>query len=321
MAAGSDAARNVAEIVLIDNDFAAMPAVVAEGRRSINNLQRSAALFLSKTLFSMGLAALCIAFPPYPFEPITMTLINFFCIGFPSFVLALEPNRARVQGSFLANVLKRALPASLAVIAACAASMAASSLLGLPSDVLSTLCLGVTCAVGVSLIWEISRPFTPLRIAVLVFVICGIVLQILLLPGFFSIAPIGLGSGALLLLIGGFGVVSFRWLDAALVKVGSRRARSASGLGRGVRVSIGRGGGRVSATVSAPRRAVERIHARADERADERALHRAAADAARAVEGDRSGSRSRRLTKSASGIRMKMDSRRHGSRRTGADKR
>ena len=66
MAAGSDAARNVAEIVLVDNDFASMPAVVAEGRRSINNLQRSAALFLTKTLFSMGLAAMCIFFPPYP---------------------------------------------------------------------------------------------------------------------------------------------------------------------------------------------------------------------------------------------------------------
>ncbi len=101
MAAGSDAARNVAEIVLVDNDFASMPAVVAEGRRSINNLQRSAALFLTKTLFSMGLAALCIALPPYPFEPIQMTLINFFCIGFPSFVLALEPNRARVRGELL----------------------------------------------------------------------------------------------------------------------------------------------------------------------------------------------------------------------------
>ena len=77
MAAGSDAARNVAEIVLVDNDFASMPAVVAEGRRSINNLQRSAALFLTKTLFSMGLAAICIALPPYPFQPVTMTLINF----------------------------------------------------------------------------------------------------------------------------------------------------------------------------------------------------------------------------------------------------
>lgn len=69
MAAGSDAARNVAEIVLVDNDFASMPAVVAEGRRSINNLQRSASLFLTKTLFSMGLAALCIALPPYPSSP------------------------------------------------------------------------------------------------------------------------------------------------------------------------------------------------------------------------------------------------------------
>ena len=118
MAAGSDAARNVAEIVLVDNDFASMPAVVAEGRRSINNLQRSAALFLTKTLFSMGLAAICIFFPPYPFEPITMTLINFFCIGAPSFVLALETNRARVEGSFLGNVLRRALPASLGVMAA-----------------------------------------------------------------------------------------------------------------------------------------------------------------------------------------------------------
>ena len=100
MAAGSDAARNVAEIVLVDNDFASMPAVVAEGRRSINNLQRSASLFLTKTLFSMGLAALCIALPPYPFEPIQMTLINFFCIGAPGFVLGLEPNNARVKGAF-----------------------------------------------------------------------------------------------------------------------------------------------------------------------------------------------------------------------------
>ena len=116
MAAGSDAARNVAEIVLVDNDFAAMPAVVAEGRRSINNLQRSAALFLTKTLFSMGLAAMCVIAPPYPFQPITMTLINFFCIGFPSFVLALEPNRSRVRGSFLVNVLKKALPAAVGVL-------------------------------------------------------------------------------------------------------------------------------------------------------------------------------------------------------------
>lgn len=161
MAAGSDAARNVAEIVLVDNDFASMPAVVAEGRRSINNLQRSAALFLTKTLFSMGLAALCIAFPPYPFQPITMTLINFFCIGFPSFVLALEPNNSRVSGSFLINVLKKALPAAAAVVISSVACMAASALLGLDEYQLSTFCLVATCSVGAALIWRISWPFTP----------------------------------------------------------------------------------------------------------------------------------------------------------------
>ena len=269
----------------------------------------------------MGSAALCIAFPPYPFEPITMTLINFFCIGFPSFVLALEPIAPGWRAPSSPTSSRR--PARIARgyrrlrrFHGCLLAAGASVRCPLP------LFLGVTCAVGVSLIWEISRPFTPLRIAVLVFVICGIVFQILLLPGFFSIAPIGLGSGALLLLIGGFGVVFFRWLDAVLVKLGSRRARSASGLGRGVRVSIGRGGGRVSATVerSEARRGADSCQA-PDERADERALHSAAADAARVVEGDRSGSRSRRLTKSASGIRMKMDSRRRGSRRAGGDKR
>ena len=167
MAAGSDAARNVEKIsCLVDNDFASMPAVVAEGRRSINNLQRSAALFLTKTLFSMGLAALCIAFPPYPFQPITMTLINFFCIGFPSFVLALEPNNSRVSGSFLVDVLKKALP-----------PLPPSSFRPLPASLprcwVSTsvvdFCLVATCSVGAALIWRISSP-SPLRAAVFVFV-------------------------------------------------------------------------------------------------------------------------------------------------------
>ena len=162
MAAGSDAARNVAEIVLVDNDFASMPAVVAEGRRSINNLQRSASLFLTKTLFSMGLAALCIALPPYPFEPIQMTLINFFCIGAPGFVLGLEPNNARVKGSFLTNVLKRALPASLAVILAAALDIFVARVFGFNQLTPSTMCLLTSCAASVSLIWRISQPLTPL---------------------------------------------------------------------------------------------------------------------------------------------------------------
>lgn len=114
MVSGSDAARNVAQLVLVDSDFASMPKVVAEGRRSINNLQRSASLFLVKTLLSIAAALLFIAAPwQYPFQPIQMTLISAFTIGIPSFVLALEPNRERIRGRFLGNVIVRSIPGAV----------------------------------------------------------------------------------------------------------------------------------------------------------------------------------------------------------------
>ncbi|MEE0060595.1 MAG: cation-translocating P-type ATPase, partial [Acutalibacteraceae bacterium] len=109
MASGSQAARCVSQLVLLDSNFAAMPKVVAEGRRSINNIQRSASLFLVKTVFSTLLSLIFVFYgASYPFMPIQMTLISAFCIGFPSFVLALEPNENKIEGSFLLNILKRA---------------------------------------------------------------------------------------------------------------------------------------------------------------------------------------------------------------------
>ena len=260
MAAGSDAARNVAEIVLVDNDFAAMPEVVAEGRRSINNLQRSAALFLTKTLFSMGLAALCIFLPPYPFLPITMTLINFYCIGFPSFVLALEPNTALVRGNFLANVLKRALPASAGVLAGSILCMGAAALFGYSEAMLSTMCLITACAVGVYLIWRISVPFTPLRRAVFVFVIAGLAVGVIGFPGFFSIAHLKLIPALLGALFAAVGCLLFAWLTDMLERSPEKTSKLATGFGRGVRVSVrGRSGGRkVTSTGSSARRAFDR---------------------------------------------------------------
>ena len=322
MAAGSDAARNVAEIVLVDNDFASMPAVVAEGRRSINNLQRSAALFLTKTLFSMGLAAICIALPPYPFQPITMTLINFFCIGFPSFVLALEPNRARVHGSFLGNVLKRALPAAAAVLTGCILSMLASSLFGYSETMLSTMCLGVTSIVGCCLIWRISWPFSPLRAAVFAFVAVGLVIGIVFFPDFFSIARLRLFPFALLVLFAAIGAFIFYRLADMMEASPERTSRLASGFGRGIRVSTRRGSRKVSSTGSAPRRLVNRLASRAEKRREERQLIRAEADAERGVaqpaqggapaksgKSKRRGSKNGyRLEQTASGIQVKMPS-------------
>lgn len=339
MAAGSDAARNVAEIVLVDNDFASMPAVVAEGRRSINNLQRSAALFLTKTLFSMGLAALCIAFPPYPFQPITMTLINFFCIGFPSFVLALEPNNSRVSGSFLLNVLKKAIPAASAVVLSSVACMAVSTLLGLDEYQLSTFCLVATCSVGSALIWRISWPFTPLRAAVFIFVVAGIGIGITLFPDFFSIAPLSWGQAIVLAVIVAFGCLLFFKLADTCETSLQKRTRSATGFGRGVRVQVGRRGKSVSSTGSAFRRAVQKGRSRMERNRTKKELARAQGEAMRAVgnssepvsrareEGVREaiesrtapskkGGRSMKLEKSSSGITVKMPSK--ASRRSKA---
>ena len=168
MASGSAAARNVSEIVLADNDFAHMPEVVAEGRRSINNLQRSASLFLVKTVFAAVLALICIVLPPYPFIPIQMSLISTTVIGIPSFVLALESNKERVKGNFLVNVLSRSLPASGAIIVFLLLELVLGRLLGHEFDEISTVCMIITVVVGLALIFRISQPLTTLRKILLV---------------------------------------------------------------------------------------------------------------------------------------------------------
>lgn len=116
MGSGTDAARNVSKLVLLQSDFDSLPYVIAEGRQSINNIQRSASFFLTKTVYATLLAFLFLFIArPYPFKPIQQSLISFACIGFPSIVLALEPNKSRIKGSFFGNVILRALPGGLTV--------------------------------------------------------------------------------------------------------------------------------------------------------------------------------------------------------------
>lgn len=188
MASGSDAARNIAEIVLVDNDFAHMPEVVAQGRQSINNLERTASLFLVKTVFSALLSLLCIVWPPYPFLPVQMTLISATAIGFPSFFLALEPNNERVSGSFLPRVLSRSLPASFAILLGLVMVMSVSRVHGWSLDVESTLCMIVVAVVGAALIVRISKPLNPFRICVAAFVVGSFVIGCTLLGSIFEVA-------------------------------------------------------------------------------------------------------------------------------------
>ena len=218
MAAGSDAARNVAQLVLVDNDFASMPKVVAEGRRSINNLQRSASLFLVKTLLSMSLAVLFVLLPwQYPFQPIQMTLISAFTIGIPSFVLALEPNRDRIRGRFLENVIVKSIPGAVcAVLGVLAVNAVGRLALGLDYGQVSTLCVLLVAWVGVMLIVRLSVPFTPIRSALLVVVVGGTVLGATLFHGLFGIVPFTVPMAVLFAACAVAAAALFHWLYGVL---------------------------------------------------------------------------------------------------------
>lgn len=170
MASGSDASRNVSQLVLLDSDFSALPSVVAEGRRVINNIERAASLFLVKTTFSAVLSLLLIIFQlsTYPFEPIQLTLINTLFVGIPSFILALEPNDRRVKGNFLSKVFKRALPAGLTVAFAITLICWIYNDIGFDvSPQISTMSVYITACVSFIVLMQVCMPYTKDKIFML----------------------------------------------------------------------------------------------------------------------------------------------------------
>lgn len=169
MAAGSDAAKNVSQLVLLDSNFASMPKIVAEGRRSINNLERSSSLFLVKTGYNFFFALIFLLLKSdLPFEPKHLTLLGMVTIGIPSYILALEPNKELVKGRFFSKVLNNALPASFTIVIAVVSIVLLSRLVDVNREQVSTMCLIVTAAVGFSYLAKISYPYNFLRIALLI---------------------------------------------------------------------------------------------------------------------------------------------------------
>lgn len=189
VASGTPAARNISEIVLVDSDFAHVPAIVAEGRRSINNLQRSGSLFLVKTGFTALIAALCVFLPPYPFLPIQMSLISFALIGVPSLVLGLEPNHELVKGKFLVEILSRSLPASISISIALALAILAKRAFHLDYIELSTMATVIACASALALMYQIAKPLNTLRRVLLVGVAVLVLLSVTFGRSFFRLAP------------------------------------------------------------------------------------------------------------------------------------
>ncbi len=193
MASGSDAARTVSNLVLLDSNFASMPLVVQEGRRSINNLQRSSSLFLQKTIFSALIGVLFIFINyTYPFEPIQQTLISSLTIGVPSFILALEPNRDRLRGKFIFNVLKMCIPAALTMTANIVLLCALSGPLGLASQEMSTLAVILTSLTGFIMLFKVCTPFNSLRGFLFGGLLAVFVVALLFLGQFFSLVSLTL---------------------------------------------------------------------------------------------------------------------------------
>ncbi len=196
MASGSEAACQVAQVVLLDSNFASMPEVVQEGRRVINNIQRAAALYLVKNIMSLFLSIfnLFIGFP-YPFVPIQLTLISALTIGAPSFVLALEPNHEIVKGRFMTNVLRRALPGGLANIVLLIFIELFTFAFDFERVTLSTLSTVIMGEVGLLVLYYISRPLDWKRGTLLGAMSVAFVVAVLSFGGVFELTPLDFQAG------------------------------------------------------------------------------------------------------------------------------
>ncbi len=200
MASGSDAARNVSQLVLVNNDFASMPDVVAEGRRTINNIERSSSLYLVKTIYSILLSILFIFLNmEYPFEPIQLSLIGALTVGFPSFVLALQPNKNIIKGNFTLNIIARAIPSAFCVIMNIIALAVICSCISLQAE-FSTICVYMTAISCFLLVLRLSLPLNLLRGTMLSISLSGLLIGCLLFGGFFSLIKLSF-NGIVLLII------------------------------------------------------------------------------------------------------------------------
>ena len=158
MASGSDVAKSVASLVLLDSNFASMPRIVAEGRRSINNLQRSASLYLVKTIYATLLAIIFLFIGSYPFEPSHLTLVGATATGLPSFLLALEPNKERAEGSFLYNALRKALPGALTIVVGIVAIQIVSAVLPLGTEEADMLSILMVALASFMVLFRVCLP-------------------------------------------------------------------------------------------------------------------------------------------------------------------
>ena len=198
MASGSEAAAQAAQLVLLESDFARMPDVVAEGRQVVNNLERSGSLFLVKNIFSVITSLIVIIFATtYPLIPAQISLISMFTIGIPGFLLSQAPNHDLIRGSFVSNILKRAMPGGLADVVLVATMVLLGSIFSLPSADVSTACTILIAAVGFLMVWRASKPIDWYKKTCFLLCLAGLVFCCFFLKDFFGISHLSLQTAIL----------------------------------------------------------------------------------------------------------------------------
>lgn len=220
MASGSDAAVQASQIVLLESNFACMPSVVLEGRRVVNNIQRSASLFLVKNIFSFLLSIFAVAFMiTYPLEPSQVSLISMFTIGIPAFFLALEPNQNIIKGHFLSNVFLKALPAALTDVLVVGALVVFGQTFGVKPTDISTAATILLAIVGFMILFKISEPMNLLRILIWVGCMIGLLFCSIFLKQLFALSEM---STKCVMLFGVFSIATepvFRYLSLIVQKI------------------------------------------------------------------------------------------------------
>lgn len=206
MASGCDAAAKVSQMVLLESDFACMPTIVMEGRRVVNNIERSASLFLVKNIFSFLMSVFSVCFMiNYPLEPSQISLISMFTIGTPAFLLALQPNKNIIRGHFLSNVIIKALPAGITDFLVVGALVIFGQVFEVAESDISTACTMLIAIVGFMILYHISKPMNALRWCIWGGCIAGLMICSLFFSDLFAV---GRMSGKCIMLFVIFAIVT-----------------------------------------------------------------------------------------------------------------
>ena len=217
---GTDAARNVSQLILLDDDFNSLPRVVAEGRQTINNVERSASLLLYKTIFTILLIIFSIlSFQQYFFVPIQISFITTFTIGAPSFILALETNDKLVEGNFLFKVFSRSLPTALTVVFDVMIVSAFSALFGISHELQSTICVIITTITGLFYLFKICYPLNAYRGSLFFTMLIGFIYCVFFQTEFFELVPINYVSALIIFVLTLDSIYVYKLLNFGITKL------------------------------------------------------------------------------------------------------